>query len=49
MERHGPIDPSLRGDAYREEEGWDHRGDPRADPARMSQAQIDRIRNSGYL
>ena len=48
MERHGPIDPSLRGDAYREE-GWDYRGDPRSDPARMSQAQIDRIRNSGYL
>lgn len=48
LERHGPIDPSLRGDAYREE-GWDYRADRRGDPARMSEQQIDRIRNSGYL
>ncbi|MBX3501328.1 MAG: hypothetical protein KF889_17960 [Alphaproteobacteria bacterium] len=48
MERHGPIDPSLRGDAYRED-GWDYRGDPRRDPARASESQIDRIRGSGYL
>lgn len=48
LERHGPIDPHLRGDAYREE-GWDYRANPRSDPGRMSEQQIDRIRNSGYL
>lgn len=48
MERHGPIDPSLRGDAYRDE-GYDYRADPRQDPGRMGEQQIDRIRGSGYL
>jgi hypothetical protein len=48
MERHGPIDPSLRGDGYKDD-GWDYRADARNDPARISQSQIDRIRGSGYL
>jgi hypothetical protein len=47
MERHGPIDPSLRGDAYRDD--YDYRADARNNPARLSETQIDRIRGSGYL
>ncbi len=45
--KHDPIDPDIRGREYRSS-GWD-RFDPKADPYRPSQAEIDRIRMMGYL
>ena len=45
--RHKPIDPDLRGREYRSG-GWE-RFDPKANPYRLSQAEIDRIRMSGHL
>lgn len=41
LERHNPIDPYLRGDGYRDEVYRDPRG--------LTESQVDRIRNSGYL
>ena len=45
--QHKPIDPDLRGREYRSG-GWE-RFDPKANPYRPSQAEIDRIRMGGHL
>ena len=45
--RHDPIDPDIRGREYRSG-GW-RRFDPDADPYRLSQAEIDRIRLMRHL
>jgi len=45
--RHEPIDYVARGTEYRGG-GWE-RFDPKADPYRPNQAEIDRIRSRGYL
>jgi hypothetical protein len=45
--RHEPIDYGARATAYRAE-GWE-RFDPKADPYKPSQAEIERIRSRGYL
>jgi hypothetical protein len=45
--RHNPIDPEIRGREYRSG-GWKN-FDPEADPYRLSQAEIDRIRVRGHL
>ena len=45
--RHDPIDPDIRGREYRSG-GW-RRFDPDADPNRLSQAEIDRIRLMRHL
>lgn len=47
LERHGPIDPYVRGTEYRKS-GWT-RFDPKAAPYRPNESEIERIRNRGYL